>query len=30
VVSCIVSTILVIVIVGVGSQRLHAEPGEKP
>jgi len=30
VVSCIVSTILVIVIVGVGSQRLHAEQGEKP
>lgn len=30
VVSCIVSTVLVIVIVGVGSQRLHAEPGEKP
>ncbi|WP_187487447.1 CidA/LrgA family protein [Duffyella gerundensis] len=30
VVSCIVSTILVIVIVGVGSQRLHAELGEKP
>ncbi|WP_439212393.1 CidA/LrgA family protein [Duffyella gerundensis] len=30
VVSCIVSTILVIVIVGMGSQRLHAEPGEKP
>lgn len=30
VVSCIVSTMLVIVIVGVGSQRLHAEPGEKP